>query len=80
MQFMINGESLDLAALAGRSRDWWFVLDSGYVLVPNHKLELGSQHDISVTIGLRPPYIPGFYRMTECTKRLTVQPEQKESK
>jgi Domain of unknown function (DUF6379) len=75
MRFLINGETLALDALPGRNKDWWYVLDSGFVLVPTRSLEIGSQHEVTVTIGIRPPYIPGFYRMTECTKRLDVQPE-----
>ena len=75
MRFLINGESLALDVLPGRDKDWWYVLDSGFVLVPKRVLEIGSQHEVSVTVGIRPPYIPGFYRMTECTKRLKVEPE-----
>ena len=80
MKFWVNGQSMSLDSLPDRDKEWWYVLDSGYVEIPGQPMPLGSEHEVSVTIGLRPPYIRGFYRMTECTKRLIVRPSDQGGK
>jgi len=69
--FEVNGKLFTTADLINHPEEWWFVLDSAYLHV-NHPLKPGAEHDVALTVGLFPPYIPGFHRLTECKKRLTV--------
>ncbi len=73
MTFEVNNKRYALDQLADKCDEWWYVLDSGLIHIINLKLERGSQHEVSVTVGIRPPYIPGFYRLTECTKQLNAE-------
>jgi hypothetical protein len=68
--FEVNGKMYRLNELAAQYEEWWYVLDSAYLHVPDLKFPRGSEHKVKVTVSIRPPYIPGFYRLTECTKRL----------
>jgi hypothetical protein len=77
----VDGVAIDLAtiklALSAREMAtyksrWWYVLDSAYLFVPG-KLALDTPHRVAVTVGIRPPYIPGFYRLTECDKTLSAE-------
>lgn len=73
IRFQVNGKSYPLNELTQHSNEWWFVLDSAFLEVSGKKLTPGSSHTVSVTVGIKPPYIPGFYRLTECTKQLAVK-------
>lgn len=70
MTFELNGKTLRLDQLPELYDEWWYVLDSGFIHIANRKVERGSQHEIQVSVGLRPPYIPGFYHVYGCTKQL----------
>lgn len=70
VQFEVNGKSFRLNELAAHPEEWWYVLDSAYLHVPGVNVARGSEQEVKVTVSIRPPYIPGFYRLTECTKRL----------
>lgn len=73
IRFEVNGKTWGLEELRSHPEEWWFVLDSAFLHVGGKKLEPGSEHKVSVTVGIKPPYIPGFFRMTECTKQLKVE-------
>ena len=66
----VNGKTSRLNELASQSLEWWYVLDSAFLHVSGVQLQAGTEHEVRVTVSIRPPYIPGFYRLTECTKRL----------
>jgi hypothetical protein len=70
--FEANAKTFSLDDLINHPEEWWFVLDSAWLHVAS-QLKPGVEHDVSLTVGLHPPYIPGFHRLTECTKRLAVQ-------
>ncbi len=70
LTFEVNGQSYKLNELPSHYTEWWYVLDSAFLHVPGLVLQPGTEHQVRVTVSIRPPYIPGFYRLTECTKRL----------
>jgi hypothetical protein len=72
IQFEVNGKIFALDELSQHPEEWWFVLDSAYLHVSGTTLQPGTQHKVTATVGIKPPYIPGFYRLTECTKQLAV--------
>jgi hypothetical protein len=72
IRFELNGKTFAIDELRDHPEEWWFVLDSALLNVAGIELSNGSSHSVSVAVGVRPPYIPGFFRLTECTKQLTV--------
>lgn len=70
LTFEVNGKTFHLNELAGQYTEWWYVLDSAFLHVPGVQILRGTEHQVRVTVSIRPPYIPGFYRLTECTKRM----------
>ena len=68
LMFEVNTKTFRLSELAAQYTEWWYVLDSAILHVPSLRLDCGSEHQVRVTVSIRPPYIPGFYRITECTK------------
>ena len=72
IQFELNGKTFALDELSRHPEEWWFVLDSAYLHVSGTILQPGTEHNVTATVGIKPPYIPGFYRLTECTKQLAV--------
>jgi hypothetical protein len=70
LTFEVNGKSYKLNELPAHYTEWWYVLDSAFLHVPGVTLQRGTEHQVKVTVSIRPPYIPGFYRLTECKKRL----------
>ncbi len=69
----LNGLTFTPESLKHHPEQWWFVLDSAFLQVRNHPLAPGSPHEVELTIGLYPPYIPNFHRLTECNKQLVAQ-------
>jgi|SRR5208337_223520 len=70
LTFEVNGKTFHLRDLVAQYTEWWYVLDSAFLHVPGAQIQRGSEHQVRVTVSIRPPYIPGFYRLTECTKRM----------
>lgn len=70
--FELNGETLSLDELTGRTEDWWYVLDSAFLNVRGEPIEKGSTHEVAVTIAVRPPYIQGLNRIVKTTKTLVA--------
>lgn len=56
--FAINGKSFPLAALPSLHDEWWFILDAATLhLQSSDKIATGTQHEISLELGLLLPYI-----------------------
>lgn len=70
--FELNGETLSLDDLRPRTDTWWYVLDSALLHVEGAPVEKGSEHEVSVTVSFRPPYIMGLNRIVKTTKTLVA--------
>lgn len=73
IRFEVNGKTFALDELINHPEEWWFVLDSAYLHVNGTALEPGNRHEVAVGVGIKPPYIPNFYRLTDCSKQLTAK-------
>lgn len=83
----LDGERLDLAdaeveydgarwpvAQNGERVDtFWFVRESAFLVLPHRTLPLGSEHEVSLTINVNPPYIPGMKRANSQVETLRAQ-------
>ncbi len=72
MTLEINARIFEAEDIPNHPEEWWFEVDSALVHVKGVEVEAGTAHDVSVTVAIRPPYIPNFFRLTECTKSLTA--------
>jgi hypothetical protein len=70
IQFELEGRSYPLAAMPDLVDKVWYVLDSAYLNVEAAALPPGSEHSVSVTLNLYPPYIRGLKRVARETKTL----------
>lgn len=84
--FAIDGEAVDLSAAQVEfdGRRWplsdngdkidsfWFVRDSAFLVLPDKRLEPGSEHEVALTINVNPPYIPGMKRANPQVEILRV--------
>jgi Domain of unknown function (DUF6379) len=70
IQFELEGRSYPLSAMPDLIDKVWYVLDSAYLNVEASALPAGSEHSISVTLNLYPPYIRGLKRVSRETKTL----------
>jgi hypothetical protein len=82
----IDGEAVDLAgaevehdgkrwALAEQGEEtdrFWFVRDSSFLILPGRNLPAGTEHEVSLTLNISPPYIPGMKRFNHQTAKLSV--------
>ena len=66
----LEGESYAMADLPELVGKVWYVLDSAWLDVAGAALQAGSEHDVSVTLNLYPPYIRGLKRVAREQKRL----------
>jgi hypothetical protein len=56
--FEINGQQHALKALPALHNEWWFILDAATLHIQSaNKIAAGTQHQISVELGLLLPYI-----------------------
>lgn len=69
----LNGARRALSELRPRTQEFWFVLDSALLHVEHSPLEPGSRHEVAVTIAIRPPYVPGYQRVTRTQKMLVAR-------
>lgn len=69
VRFELGGRSVLLAELEDLTNDFWFVLDSAFLTFPA-EVAAGSAHDVDLTIGVYPPYIPGMKRANSQRERL----------
>ena len=64
--------SWPLAQNGDQINAFWFVRDSAFLHLPALQLEPGSQHEVSLTVHISPPYIPGMKRTDRQTETLRV--------
>jgi len=68
----VDGKRFTLAQAAEAVDDFWFVLDSAYLVLPSPTLTKGSVHSVTLTLNVFPPYIPGMKRVNKQSETLTV--------
>lgn len=51
---------------------FWFVRDSAFLELPGHQLAPDTDHAVTLTINVSPPYIPGMTRANPQTATLRV--------
>lgn len=61
-----------LAELGEATNAFWFIRDSAFLVMPNVQAEPGSEHTVTLTLHVAPPYIPGMKRINPETATLTV--------
>lgn len=67
-----DGMSWPVSEQGERVDTFWFVRDSAFLVLPNHTTPAGSEHEVSLTINVSPPYIPGMTRTNPQTSTLRV--------
>ena len=67
-----DGARWPLAELGEQTNAFWFVRDSAFLLLPGRTAEPGSEHSVSLTVNVNPPYIPGKKRANPQTTTLRV--------
>jgi hypothetical protein len=70
--FELDGEQLQPDDLRSLTDKWWYVLDSAWLNVKHAPIAPGTEHDVAVTLAVRPPYIKGLVRLTKTEKRLVA--------
>lgn len=70
VRFELEGHSYPLHLLADQVEHVWYVLDSAFLDIETAVPSSGSQHDVSVTLNLYPPYIRGLKRISRDRKTL----------
>lgn len=73
IRFEINGKSFQLNELPARSDEFWFVLDSAVLRLPDVHLKPGTQHDVELQLNLYPPYVPHLKWVTKLRKSLRAR-------
>ncbi|MFM6933267.1 MAG: hypothetical protein ACKOUT_13625, partial [Novosphingobium sp.] len=58
--------------LGEQTNAFWFVRDSAFLVLPGRTAETGSEHSVSLTVNVNPPYIPGMKRTNPQTSTLRV--------
>jgi hypothetical protein len=71
--FELEKKRFTLAELPEQVNTVWYVLDSAYLDVIGGTWKVGDELNVSVTLILYPPYIPGLKRMTVQSKTLKVR-------
>lgn len=67
-----DGGTWPLAQNGEQTDAFWFVRDSAWLHLPSRQLEPGSEHEVSLTVHISPPYIPGMKRTDRQTEKLRV--------
>jgi len=57
----LNGQERPLNSLAGRWQEYWFVLDSAYLVIPLGGARFGEEYDVDVSLVIHPPYVPNVF-------------------
>lgn len=70
VRFEINGKSYGLHELPAHPGEFWYVLDSAVLRLPETKLQPGSDHEVEVQLNLYPPYVPHLKWVTKVRKTL----------
>jgi hypothetical protein len=71
--FELEGKRFALSELAEQVGTVWYVLDSAYLDVADGPWKVGSEVEVSVTLIVYPPYIPGLKRMTVESRKLRLE-------
>ena len=72
-RFEINGKSFALDELPAQYHEFWFVLDSAVVRLPNLQLQPGSEHEVEVQLNVYPPYVPHLTWVTKVRQTIRAQ-------
>ena len=67
-----EGNRWPLAQIGDQTDAFWFVRDSAFLHVRSRQLQPGSEHEVSLTVHISPPYIPGMKRTDRQTETLRV--------
>jgi len=67
-----DDHSWSLAELGEATNAFWFIRDSAFLVMPSAHAEPGSEHTVTLTLNVAPPYIPGMIRTNPETATLTV--------
>ena len=70
IRFELEGRSYALSDMPELTEKVWFVLDSAFLNIEGPALPADSEHSVSVTLNLYPPYIRGLKRVSRETKTL----------
>jgi hypothetical protein len=73
IRFEINGKSFDLHELPKHADEFWFVLDSAVLRLPDTKLQPGSDHEVELQLNVYPPYVPHLKWITKVKKMLRAR-------
>lgn len=65
-----DGKGWALAEMGEMTDAFWFVRDSAFLVMPNVTVEPGSEHEVSLTVNVNPPYIPGMKRINPMSATL----------
>jgi hypothetical protein len=71
--FELEKKRFVLGQLAEEVNTVWYVLDSAYLDLADGSWNVGDELEVSVTLILYPPYIPGLKRMTVQSKNLRLR-------
>lgn len=73
IRFEVNGKSFDLSELPSRTDEFWFVLDSAVLRLPDTQLQPGSDHEVDLQLNVYPPYVPHLKWVTKVKKTLRAR-------
>jgi hypothetical protein len=73
IRFEINGKSFELHELPAQASEFWFVLDSTVLRLPEVHLQPGTDHDVELQLNLYPPYVPHLKWVTKVRKTLRAR-------
>jgi len=72
VRFELGGKGWSLAELRDCTNDFWYVLDSAHLVWPAGGIDPAIGHEVSLTIAVSPPYIPGMRRENSQTETLSI--------
>lgn len=73
VQLKLGNETWSLAEAKERVDRFWYVLDSVFLILPENGLQRGTQHEVTCSISIHPPYIAGLKRTNTMTQTLTIR-------
>jgi hypothetical protein len=73
IRFEVNGKSFTLSELPAHAGEFWFVLDSAVLRLPETRLQPGTDHDVELQLNLYPPYVPHLKWVSKVRKTLRAR-------
>ena len=73
IRFEVNGKSFGLDQLPAQAGEFWFVLDSSVLRLPDVRVQPGTNHDVELQLNLYPPYVPHLKWVTKVRKTLRAR-------